>query len=422
MKKKLIIIIIVIIISECAAVFCILAFLTVVPNNDKIETFTEKKLNNASLYNIKAEVDLSENLVIIKEDLILDKAESHAMVYLPSLSKAKTEITMVSSDTGISETILKDTTLQIDLSAPGQNIHIEYEITLEKDSATLSYSDSLVYLTNFLVTPLVYKDNIPIISYKYPYGDPYIYNINNYYILFKTKKDLKIAAPGKKEEYLFGANKVSIFEATNLRDFPAVLYNNADVFEEKNGNTNIVYINSKATKENVNTAFNFAEKNIGPYPYDYFFVVKAPLNQSGMEFSNMIFLSDNCFDNTDDLKRVTFHEVFHQWFYGIIGTDQLDEPFLDEGIVNYLAMYLCTDKFKNTFNNKFFGLKLKDYTSRAEYYELAYNDSAIYFHTLHDKLGNNFYKLLQKIYEEKKYKIIYFNDFLEYVTEFSRGK
>jgi hypothetical protein len=343
-------------------------------------------------------------------------------LYVPSLNKAKTNIIKATSNNIGVKTTLNDTNLQIDLSEASQNLHIKYEIVLEKNSETLSYTDSLIYLTNFLMTPAVYKNSLEISSYKAPYGDPYIYDINNYYVLFKTKKDLQIAAPGKKEEYLFGANKISIFEATNLRDFPSVLYKNADVYTEKNGTTNMIYINSKAAKENVNIAFNFAVKNIGPYPYDSFFVVKAPLNQSGMEFSNMIILADSCFNNLEDLKRVSYHEVFHQWFYGIIGTNQLDEPFLDEGMVNYLAMFLCNDSLKDSYNNRFESLKLKNYTSREEYYDLAYNNSAVYFHVVHSKLGNNFYKLLQKIYQEKKYKIIYFNDFLKYVEQFSRGK
>jgi hypothetical protein len=422
MKKKLIIIILVIIISECAAVFSILAYLIKSSSNAKLETFTQKKLSDNTSYNVKAEVELSGTLVNIKEDLVLEEPETRLFVYVPSINVAKTNIIKVSSDCGPSKYSLNDTTLQIDLKYKSQNIHIEYEIDLEKKSETLSYSDSQIYLTNFLLTPFVYRNNQAVATYTYPFGDPYIYNINNYYILFKTRKDMQVAAPGKKEEYLFGAIKFSIFEASNLRDFPAVLYNNADVYEEKSGNTNIIYINSKATKGNVNTAFDFAVKNIGPYPYDSFFVVKAPLNQSGMEFSNMIFLSDSCFKDNNDLKRVTYHEVFHQWFYGIIGTDQLNEPFFDEGMVNYLAMFLCNDRFPSTYNNEFMRLKLKDYTSRSEYYDLAYNNSAVYFNTIHNKLGNDFYKLLQEIYKEKKYKIAYFNDFLKYFTEFSRGK
>ena len=210
---------------------------------------------------------------------------------------------------------------------------------------------------------------------------------------------MDVFAPGKKEAQNSDTNtdneqlnnQTIIFKADNMRDFPAVItknsknntngYNllNNNVHIEKINNTEIYFINSKDAVKYVREAFLFANKKIGPYPYQKLFVVKASIPLKGMEFSNMIFVSEKCFNDRNDLRRVLYHEIFHQWFYGIIGTDQVNEPFMDEGIVNYLAIMLNGDKLNSNYSNEFFNKELKDYSSKDEYYLLDYTDAAIYF-------------------------------------------
>ena len=35
------------------------------------------------------------------------------------------------------------------------------------------------------------------------------------------------------------------------------------------------------------------------------------------------------------LEYVTVHETAHQWWYGVVGNDQIDEPWLDEALTEY---------------------------------------------------------------------------------------
>jgi hypothetical protein len=365
-------------------------------------------------------------------------------------------------------------------------LYIEYEIILNKNSGTISYSDNQILLTNFLITPAIYRNDKPIFIYSSSFGDPYVYEINNYRITFSTNENYEIFAPGEKEIQQGYAHEVQqgntyeiqqgnmhevqqdstrevqqsgthesqqsgtheevqkqkiVFTATNLRDFPAVILkkeNHAsgnsssgsipsneihnEIHIERLYNTDIYFINSKAASEYVIEAFSFAVEKIGPYPFEKLFIVRTPISLKGMEFSNMIFIADRCFNsnNKDDFAKVLYHEIFHQWFYGIIGTDQVNEPFMDEGIVNYLAMALKGDELGNTYDERFTGMELKNYLSRDEYYRLAYIDATIYFSNIHQELGHDFYKLLQLIYSEKKFSIMYFDEFLQYMKDFTR--
>jgi len=368
-------------------------------------------------YNIEAEVKVQGESILISEDIFFDGERDKIGLYIPSANIAETKIYNVVSDGTVTGILKKETYIEIELEEPSDSIKVVYEILPEADKQTLSHNKDGYYLTNFLITPFVYKDGQPVYTLKKSFGDPYIYEINNYHVTFKTENNLKIYAPGKTEEEITDEYRITTFEASNIRDFPAVLLYDADVYVEKLGNVNLHFINSKEASTYVKEAFSFAESNIGYYPYEDFFVVKAPISINGMEFSNMIFLSDRCFGNPARLKNIAYHEVFHQWFYGIIGTDQLNEPFLDEGLVDYLATCLTNGKTRQ-WKGKDLKKPLKDYTNVSEYYNLAYYDSAAYFYTIHQKLGNNFYRLLSDIYNEWKFKILYFDDFQQLVNNY----
>ena len=291
-------------------------------------------------------------------------------------------------------------------------ITIEYEILLNKVQEQFRTNSPYIY--QFPCNPVIFKDNEPVVIAKSRFGDPYIYNMNNYAIRFLVDDNVDIYAPGTKKEEpvnINNAKKYISFKAKKLRDFPAVILKDTQssdythvVKVEKIRDTEVYFINSNKTCDFVKEAFTFASENIGPYPYEKLFIVEnvnmADMNLRGMEFSNMIFLSESCFTNVKILRQVTYHEVFHQWFYGIIGTDQITEPFLDEGLVNYLAMYLAGEKIGNTYNSSFLNKSLTDYVSVKEYYVLAY-DNAIIILQVFKELGNNFYEMLKKIYDDK---------------------
>lgn len=385
--------------------------------NNKISEHKKTNLkNNYYLYNIKADIDVSENILNIKEEILLKTPSNKTIINIPSLNFAETVIKSISAGDKSVDYAVKDSNIEVDFKAKQSSLNIEYQIILRNDTGSLSYSNSTLYLTNFLLTEAVYKDDAQVEIYKYPFGDPYFYEINNYFITFRTGKDSTIFAPGEKQEYLYGSNKITIFEDLNVRDFPSIVCRNADINEETWNGIRIHYINASETKESAKYALDFAQKNIGPYPYKDFYVARAPISGEGMEFSGMIFLADKCFKDSETLKRVTYHEVFHQWFYGIIGTDQLNEPFTDEGLVTYLSLMLAGVKFNENYDNGFLTRKLSDYQTKDEYLKLCYSQSSAYFYTIYRKMGNNFYEELKKLYNEKKFQIVYYKDLSKYLN------
>ena len=39
-------------------------------------------------------------------------------------------------------------------------------------------------------------------------------------------------------------------------------------------------------------------------------------------------------------RQTLLHEVAHEWFYGVVGSDQVREPFADESVTEFLPLTL----------------------------------------------------------------------------------
>lgn len=96
-------------------------------------------------------------------------------------------------------------------------------------------------------------------------------------------------------------------------------------------------VSGTATLDKAASAFRRLTALYGPYPYHD--LVLAEVGAAGgfsMEYPRQIHLTRGKVADT----YVIDHEVAHQWFYGLLGNDQMREPWLDEGFADFSARYL----------------------------------------------------------------------------------
>jgi len=73
---------------------------------------------------------------------------------------------------------------------------------------------------------------------------------------------------------------------------------------------------------------------VGEYPYNIAQVVQGPQSfGGGMEYPTITVISPT--NNKSALDQTIAHEVGHNWFYGILGTNERSNPWMDEGINSY---------------------------------------------------------------------------------------
>ena len=96
---------------------------------------------------------------------------------------------------------------------------------------------------------------------------------------------------------------------------------------------------------NAGSLFHIA---FGNYTYPTLNVVQEYTHYGGMEYPCQVYASeaaDRYYDPWLYLETVIAHEIGHQWFYNLVGVDEVDWGFLDEGIVCWL-----TDWYKEVFH------------------------------------------------------------------------
>jgi hypothetical protein len=98
--------------------------------------------------------------------------------------------------------------------------------------------------------------------------------------------------------------------------------------------------NAGATLAAVEHGLRFYGEHYGRYPYPELTVVHPPawaLSAGGMEYPTLITTGAPWYTYLGStlVERVTLHELGHQWFYGLVASDEHSWPFLDEGLTTY---------------------------------------------------------------------------------------
>ena len=84
----------------------------------------------------------------------------------------------------------------------------------------------------------------------------------------------------------------------------------------------------------------------GDYPYNYCTAVDGTIAAGGgMEYPNVTVIG--AMGNDRALEEVIMHEVGHNWFYGILGSNERDYAWMDEGINSYYEHRYMKTKYPN---------------------------------------------------------------------------
>jgi hypothetical protein len=115
------------------------------------------------------------------------------------------------------------------------------------------------------------------------------------------------------------------------------------------------------------------DKWYGPYPYDRITLIDPPHGGSdagGMEYPTLI-TGDTSWNMPKQIllpEIVTEHEFGHQYWYGMVATNEFEEAWLDEGINSYTEVKVMDALYgKNSFMNFPFAQLSEDGAERTMY-------------------------------------------------------
>ena len=97
-------------------------------------------------------------------------------------------------------------------------------------------------------------------------------------------------------------------------------------------------------------------KFYGDYPYNHLTAVDGDMSAGGgMEYPNITVISK--MGSKHLLEMVIMHEVGHNWFYGILGSNERDHTWMDEGLNEFNNIRYWEAKYGEE-NRRVFGCKL----------------------------------------------------------------
>jgi hypothetical protein len=222
------------------------------------------------------------------------------------------------------------------------------------------------------------------------YGDPFVTASSPLVrVRITTDRVLVIAATGRR---VAASGRTQTFEAGNVRDFTLTASPDFRVTSAKVGAIQ-VSVYSRAGYP-VSTVLGYAEDAIarmarltGPCPYPTFTVAQSA-GGDGMESPELIWIPGGL--GGRQLHWLVYHETAHQWFYGLVGSDQANQPFADEAAADHLARTASGLWRSSTCAIGRLDLSIYRYSS-ACYFEIIYVQGSLLLDRLRKEMGTAAY-------------------------------
>jgi hypothetical protein len=159
-------------------------------------------------------------------------------------------------------------------------------------------------------------------------------------------------------------------------------------------------------------AIGLFETKFAPYPYGSLSIIQADLND-GQEYDGLIFLATKFYNEYNgsarsNLVAIGVHEVAHQWWFGLVGSDSAMEPWLDEALCVYSEALFYKSIYPNSydwwwnFRVNYFGpsgyvdTTIYEAVSFRAYVNAVYLNGANFMEALHHRMGDDaFFRFLQ---------------------------
>ncbi|UCH98081.1 MAG: M1 family metallopeptidase, partial [Candidatus Aminicenantes bacterium] len=348
---------------------------------------------------------------------------------------------------------------------PGQilRLKIEFVLTIPQIFFRTGAEGDYFFMGQWFPKIGVLQDNGQWHCHQFHYNSEFFANYGTYRVWLTIPGEFVIGATGNliKTEENADNTITYVFEEDNIHDFAWTAYPHfkkiTETLQLKESNEAITielllapghgaakhrYLNS------LKFALDFYAQHIFPYPYKKITVVDPPLRglkSAGMEYptlitSGYIDMLPGSFKLTE---IVTIHEFGHQYWYGIVGSDEFREAWLDEGVNSFFELEIMDEYFKDSnslLDSPF--IKINDwelsrifYTyvppldpvnlyswkffSRSQYVANVYAKAAIFLRSLKNLVGKERMYNFFKYYAEKyKFKHSSTGDFIDAFNTF----
>ncbi len=217
----------------------------------------------------------------------------------------------------------------------GQKItlFIDFLVVLSNFNHRLSMGEQTVNLGNFYPILCVYENGFVNCPY-YDIGDPFYSQVADYEVQFSCGGEYSVASSGECIGVEVGQTTTYTFAVKKVRDFAITLSKNFSIAKSTQGGVEITYYylngDSQEVLRVICDCLNFFSEKFYPYPYKTYSVAQSDFCYGGMEYP-CLSLINKTLPREENLWSIV-HETAHQWWYAIVGNNQITNACLDEGL------------------------------------------------------------------------------------------
>jgi hypothetical protein len=156
------------------------------------------------------------------------------------------------------------------------------------------------------------------------------------------------------------------------------------------------------------------QAKFAPYPHQSLSIVETDL-ADGQEYDGLVFLGTNFYSDYNgtaksDLFTIGTHEIAHQWWFGLVGSDQAMEPWLDEALAVYSEDLFYQYNYPNfgnwwwNFRVNYFGPQgyvdsnIYSFGTFRSYVNAVYLNGANFLDDLRNRIGDDAFLAFLKDY------------------------
>ena len=307
-------------------------------------------------------------------------------------------------------------------------IDLKYNVKLPNCLGRFGYGNNTVNVTNWFPIVCVYDDKGWNLKSYETVGDPFYSDTSNFKVKILAPAKYKIATTGQIIEKKTDNEKILYtIDGKMIRDFAFILSDKFIIDKSNYRDIDIVTynLNDEMSEESMDVAKSSIEifSNLfGDYPYDTYSVVASDFFIGGMEYPMLSMIDENLYNKENKflMEYVIAHETAHQWWYSVIGNDEINEPWIDEALTEYSTILYFEEKYgKETGDKLIKTMEVQarnyrtsdifkattDYKDSSEYSLSVYTKGAVVFNEIRKEVGDDlFFNTLKEYYNTYKFK------------------
>jgi hypothetical protein len=355
----------------------------------------------------------------------------------------------------IDETIMKLPLLE-PLAPQGEiELEINFVVVLPELFVRMGYSGNDFMIGQWFPKMAVLEEDGDWNAHQYHFNSEFFADFGTYHVCITVPKQYVVGATGylveKREKP--DTSLTFVFHAEDVHDFAWAASPNYRISKKTVDGVDLSFFYKPEHQESVEKIMNYAEFALGfygsifgEYHYDHFTMVDTKVGLAGgaMEYPAFITVSPSRLPQ-DKIRAdalTVFHEIAHQWWYGMVASNEFEEAWLDEGFAVYSERRALEERFGKEANIiDMWGLKVSDldharlgnlldlqsdpvvknsweFRNYPSYLSRVYFKASLVLETLRNYLGQEkMDQVLKEYFRRYKFKHPNTEDFIQVVNE-----